>query len=332
MATGGIYIKALPQGTDIIIDSTIKNKTGLFFNSVFVQDLLPKKHSVLIKKDGYYDYKKNLEVKGNEVTKLENVILFKKSIIFEIVTDKTQSPFEQQNNHNTFTIINNNLYYSEIQGNSNLNQAQKKAPILNNITAYGISNSNIIWLGLDGFLYSSNSNGQNTEKLSQIKLEIGGKSSYQLIPANQKIFLKENNKLLLFNQDTKSFQEFYTTIKDLKISPDGQKILYFNDHEILFSLLDANADKIFLNRFSEQINDCYWLNNDYVIFSLENKIIISEIDVRDGINTVNLPQKIYLNNGENMTIDKPKIFLDQQDKKLYILTQDHLLVSEKLIP
>src|SRR3989344_636764 len=85
IATGGIYVKALPQGTDIIIDSKIKNKTRLFSNTIFVQNLLPKQHNVLIKKDGYYDYQKNILVKENEVTKLENVILFKQKIFFDLI-------------------------------------------------------------------------------------------------------------------------------------------------------------------------------------------------------------------------------------------------------
>ena len=54
VTTGGIYVRVLPQGADVIIDSKISNKTGLFSNSVFVQDLLPKQHMVLIKKDGYH--------------------------------------------------------------------------------------------------------------------------------------------------------------------------------------------------------------------------------------------------------------------------------------
>ena len=84
ISTGGIYVRVLPSGADIIINS-VKSKTGFFSNSVFVQNLSPKTHEVLIKKEGYYDYKKELLVKENEVTKLENVILFKKNIVFELL-------------------------------------------------------------------------------------------------------------------------------------------------------------------------------------------------------------------------------------------------------
>ena len=358
VATGGIYVKALPLGANIIIDSKISNKTSILSNYVFVQNLLPKQHSILIKKDGYYDYQKNLAVKENEVTKLEQVVLFKKNIAFETIKDpssgtefttgqegKMKSPFNQQVIQDKYIIKNNNLYYSNIKSNENLSPTQKNTPIIKNIIAYK-TDGNIIWLGLDGFLYSSDLNGlpaqagKNIEKLSQINLKVNKKKSYLLLEFGKNIFLKENNDLLLFDSEAKSFINFYTPIKDLKISPDGQKIIYYNDYEILFSSLNSDiTDKVLLNRFSEKINNCYWLNDDYLIFELENKIIISEIDNRDRINTINLPEKISLADGTLVDFKKPlpdgrqaKIFFDQQDKKLYILSENNLLVSERLLP
>ena len=126
--------------------------------------------------------------------------------------------------------------------------------ILKQILSFEVSDNNIIWLGLNGFLYSSSQNGETTDKLSQTPLKITKNSSYKFTIAFQNIFLRENNKLLLFNRKTKTFETFYGLIKDLKISPNGQKILYYNDNELLYSYLNTdNPEKIFLNRFSEKI-------------------------------------------------------------------------------
>ncbi len=325
--TGGIYVRALPQGVDVIIDSKINNTTSLLYPTVFVQNLLPKQHSILIKKDGYYNYKKNLEVKEKEVIKLEQVILFKEKILFDILTDKTNSPFSKKDPEQLFIIENGDLYK---------NNSEKLEVILKNILSFEVSDNNIIWLGLDGFLYSSSQDGKITNKLSQTPLKITIKSNYKFTIVPQNIFLLENNNLLLFNQKTKIFETFYGLVKDLKISPDGQKILYYNDNEILYSYLNSdNPEKIFLNRFSEKIGDCFWLNDNYLIFDLGNKIIISETDNRDSINTITLSQNLSL---------ADKILFNQQDKKLYILTQNpdskaklttgqsNILVSERLIP
>ena len=323
--TGGIYVRALPLGSDVIVDSKIKNTTSFLSPTVFVQNLLPKQHSILIKKGGYYDYKKNLEVKEKEVVKLEQVILFKEKILFDILTDKTNSPFfslrdisqseTKKDQEQLFIIKNGNLYK---------NSPETSVAILKKVFSFGVSGNNIIWLGLDGFLYSSSQDGKITNKLSQTSLKIINNRAYKFTIISSNVFLKEDNNLLLFNQKTKTFETFYSPVKDLKISPDGQKILYYNDNEILYSYLNSgNPEKIFLNRFSEKIGESFWLNDNYLIFSLGEKIVISEIDNRDSINIITLLQTLS---------PSDKISFNQQDKKLYILTKDTILSSERLIP
>jgi len=272
-ATGGINVRALPQGAEVIVDSKSGGKTSFLSPTVFVQNLLPKKHSILIRKDGYFSYQKTLEVKEKEVTRLDQVILFKEKISFEKLADKTQSPFAKQEQ---FFIKNNNLYQ---------NNNDKSVLITKNIIAFDVYQNNIYWVGKDNLLYKSDFSGTNK---------------------------------------TQVFESFYSPVKNIKISPDGQKILFYNDNEILYSYLNSkNSEKIFLNRFSEKIGDCFWLNDDYLIFNLGEKIVISEIDNRDNLNMVNLSQTL---------LPADKIYLDQQEKKLYISTKDDLLLSEKLIP
>jgi|SRR3989344_2314674 len=315
VTTGGIYVRALPQGADVIVDSKISNRISLLSPTVFVQNLLPKQHSILIKKEGYFDYKKNLKVEEKEVARLERVILFKKDIVFNELTDKTVSPFLKNEEVQYFIIKSGNLYENNIE---------KPTAILKKVLSFKVTNNNIIWLNSDGFLYSSSQDGKTTNKLSQIPLKVDIKNSYKLTIINQNVFLIENNNLLLFNQETKTFETFYGLVKDLKISPDGQKILYYNDNEIMYSYLNSKTpEKIFLNRFSEKIGDCFWLNDNYLIFDLAGKIVISEIDNRDSINTITLAQAIS---------PSDKILFNQEDEKLYILTENNILVSEKLLP
>lgn len=294
VATGGIYVRTFPAADQVIIDSKINRTPGLFANSIFTQSLLPKNHTVSIKKDGYYDYNKTLPVQEKEVTKLENVLLFKKNILFETLANKNESPFLPQNQQDKFFIKNNSLYYSDIPANIEITTIQRNTPVLKNLIAFTISNNNIIWLGTDGLLYKSElaNLSANSVKLILTPLEINKKGSY-------------------------------------KISPDGKNIVYFTNQEIYIFLLSdlttlqqnsGQDKKMLLYKSKENITDCLWLNNDYVIFNTGNKIIISEIDYRGNINMVTLPQ----------TADK--IFFNRQDNKLYILTENTLLSSEKLTP
>jgi len=114
------------------------------------------------------------------------------------------------------------------------------------------------------------------------------------------------------------------------LSPDESKLLFFNDHEISFAETKNPIEKIFLYRFSEKIDDCFWLNNNYLIFNIGNQIKISEIDTRDKINTVELPQQIFLTDDTFFELKNPKIFWDETNKKLYILDQSILFVSEPI--
>lgn len=307
-ATGGIYVRTFPAAEEIIIDSKISKKPGIFNNAVFVQSLLPKEHTIAVKKEGYYDYYKTLEVEEKEVAKLENILLFKKNILFEVVADKTQSPFLPQDK---FVIKNSNLYSVD----------EKSIPVIKGVASFAIQNNNILWLGTDGLLYQSDSTGKNPIKLTLIAIKIIKNGSYKITADGQSVFVNSNANLLILNRKTNSLDGFYNAAKDAKISPDGKNIVYFTDKEIYISAIPNLTDEnTLLYESDDKISDCLWLNNDYIFIVSGDKVIISEIDYRGNINSITLSQ----------TADK--IFFSRTDSKLYVLTQDTLLVSEKLTP
>ena len=326
VATGGIYVRALPQGADIAIDLKVKNKTGIFYQTVFAQNLVPGEHNVSIKKDGYFDYQKTLEVKEKEVTKLENVILFKQNIAFETLPSTVQSPFSGPKQPEKFILKNNNLYYSDILENVGISATIKNTQVLKNVAGFQILNNNILWAGANGLVYNSDASGKLLNAVSKTELAPIVLGSPEFFIFSNKIYLLWNDTLLFIDQEKNESEPVYNPVKNAKISPDNRQILIFNDYEILLYPADSNAsEKIFLNRFSEKINDCFWLNNDYIIYGLENKIEISEIDLRGNMNTVVLPDKLAATGNS-------EIFFNQQEGKLYILTDNTVYVSEKLTP
>ncbi len=337
VATGGIYTRVQPNSVQITIDKSIKNTTGIFSNSIFVQNLLPGNHSVLIKKEGYYDYQKSLQVQEKEVTKLENVTLFSKNIQFEALANTTQFALLNKKPVERFIIVSSNLYYFDnAPENAQLTIVQKNTPIVKNILAFKDSGNSITWLGTDGFLKKSNSDGSNTENINKSQLKVSSKTIYTIEIFSQNIFLKAGSKLLIFNDSSKSFEDFYGLVKDIKVSPDGQKVIYYNDNEIfiyhLQKLPAGETNNALLEKSSTKISDVYWLNNDYIIFSEGNQVVISEIDYRGNINKITLPEKIPLINETYIDSKNPDIFFDQQNKKLYILIDNNLLSSDKILP
>ena len=342
--TGGIYVYAAPEPESILIDNRAAKNTGLFSTAVFAQNLLPGPHSVLITKEGYHDYQKTLEVKEKEVTKLETVTLFKKDIAFQIVpaalataTQPALTAKEQFANlakppTELFIIKNNTLYYADVPENAPLTALQKTTPAIKNIVTHKTVQSAILWLGIDGMLYRSDARGQNTQTVSTTALSINKKKTYKLESLASHIFLQEDRAAFLLNAQTGEFENFYPMVDGMELSPDGQKIAYYNTQELWYWLPKAGVvvQNILLQKTQGAIKNVYWLNNDYLIFSESDTIVISEIDVRGNINTIRLPQTIVL--AEAITIKNPALFFEQQDKKLYLLTQNTLMVSERLVP
>lgn len=84
--TGAFYFKILPKAAEVSIDGKLKKKTDFFFGSVFIENLLPRKYFVEIKKNGYLDWKKNLEIKEKEVTEAKNVFLVPGQLNLELLS------------------------------------------------------------------------------------------------------------------------------------------------------------------------------------------------------------------------------------------------------
>ncbi len=195
------------------------------------------------------------------------------------------------------------------------------APELKNVITLFISNKDIYYLDIAGFVF------KNQERLNLIPFEVKQETKYKIRASNSHILLEENDILYIFDESKKSFQKLFEPIKDLKFSPDSRKMAYFNNYEIWVLFLEKKYDqpqkepgeKLFITRFSERIDNVFWYTNHYLIFNAGDKIKVVEIDDRDRINIVDLTE-----------FKEPKIFW--ANKKLYILSEGNLYTSEELTP
>jgi len=167
---------------------------------------------------------------------------------------------------------------------------------------------------------------KNGEKLTEKSFPIKKELEYKIYVFSDLIFLQEDKNLYLFSSELKCFEKFFESINSIEISPDSKKIFYSSNSEIWVLFLRDNPplyqakEKISLIRLSEKIEDCFWLNSDYLIFKVGNKIKFMEIDKRDRINIIDFVDKFK----------EPKIFWNYINKKLYLLSEGNLFVSEKL--
>ncbi len=83
--TGGLFLKIIPKQAEIYLNGKLTKKTDFFFGSALIENLLPKKYKIEVKKEGYSSWEKSLEIREKEVTEAKNIVLFPKNINFEIL-------------------------------------------------------------------------------------------------------------------------------------------------------------------------------------------------------------------------------------------------------
>jgi len=200
-------------------------------------------------------------------------------------------------------------------------------PVLENLITCSILNESIYYLDASGFLFKTDLSFNQEERLNIIAFPLKEETKYKITISNSRILLEENDILYIFDGNKKSFQKLFEPVKNFKFSPDSQKLVYFNDYEIWVLFLEKKYDQpqkeaeeqLFITRFSEKIDEVFWYTNHYLIFNTGDKIKIAEIDDRDRINIVDL-----------IEFKEPEIFWG--NKKLYILSEENLYVSEELTP
>ena len=82
VATGAFYLKVWPKKAEIYLGSKQKKKTDFFFGSAYIDNLLPKKYEIEVRKKGFHLWRKTLEIEEGRVTELKNIYLIPKDLSF----------------------------------------------------------------------------------------------------------------------------------------------------------------------------------------------------------------------------------------------------------
>ena len=91
--TGAFYFKVVPRSAQVYLEGKQIKRTDFFFGAVLIENLLPKKYEVEIKKDGFYPWRKTLEIKERGVTDAKNIVLVPQNPEFSILTKKAENLF-----------------------------------------------------------------------------------------------------------------------------------------------------------------------------------------------------------------------------------------------
>ena len=244
--------------------------------------------------------------------------------LIKTFSSKTQNIFFDPNNEAVF-------YYQSKGYIFEVNIDKKTDPKLfrkEQVSAFTLSNDSIYSLE-EGNLTRTNIILNTSEVLSMEPFQINAKNQYKLVSMENEVFLIENGKTVyLFNKD-KKFEKLLEAQTQIKYTPYYDRILFVKDNELYLLLLKDTETPffkkayslIFISKFSDNLGDVKWLNGDYFVYTLNNKLNISEIDNRDEINSFSLNQ------------DASKIYFNGNTRKLFALDQNQFLVTEnKVMP
>jgi len=217
---------------------------------------------------------------------------------------------------------------------ADLIQKKISPKLIQDIKSFQILNEEFYYLDNSGFLFKTDFSFSNPEKINKQPFSLEKDLSY---PSEawvidvflDWIFISDGQKIYFFNLESDSFEKFFETNKELKISSDSKKIAYASDYEIWILFLKPelgqpqkeSKEQLFIARFSEKMGEIFFFTDHYLIFNSGGKIKIAEIDDRAIINIVDLAE-----------FESPKIFWNQIYKKLFILSNGNFYSSKMLIP
>jgi len=364
--TGGIYLKVWPQNAEVVIDGKIKKKTNPISGSLFVKNLLPREHSILVKKEGFFSWTKNLKVEPGKVAEAREILLIPKKISlqkiggeisdFLILNGEKILVLKERNNGWEIKklpdeLLINNEYFSK---NAKLvdfsltdtaaeilldvKEGEKQKTFLFDVEKKELKEKNAtetqdFILSQDGFLF------KNGERLNEIPLKVEKDRDYSIKTWNNFVFVfekldKKTYNLYLFNPEKRGFDKILEKFSGWALSPKKTKILFFSPNEVWIFFLSDTAfqpykkagEFSFLLRVSEPIEEAFWLNENYLIFLSKGEIKIAETDDRDKINIWSTNEAFDLQNKIK------KFFPISQKGQIYLLFDSGELFFGKLFP
>ena len=256
--TGAIIIKSVPEDVDIYInDDFFENSNvlnALLTGYVKVENLNSGGYNVKIKKDGYFDWGKNINVNGGYITELKNIVLLKNNYEKNILLDDIEINLNTNNiwsNDGKNKVVyknRNNLNLFDINSNSRSDQIKiianfGNAPFNKNNLDFNLED--IIWSNDDTKIIAKISEDNNflwylinleTKKiydLSFIFNEISEVRNKYNFDFNKSLFYLKNNILYEFDYQKLVSKRILKDVSGFLVH--GDSLYYFKkDSPVLY--------------------------------------------------------------------------------------------------
>lgn len=251
--TGGLFFRIYsPTETSIHLDNKFTKEMGSlsYFNSAFIQNLIPKDYKIKISRDGFQNWEKTLEVESELVTEAHNIVLLPKDTKLSQISDNNDTIkdfYVSLDGKNMAIIGQNNTKQTFIQI-INLDSGQEKKYIASNIPLdlelhnWQINNNKIIFNTKGGgeFIIVDPINEQAGSLYSYLPKQFSSKNISAVSDATRDtlLVLKENI-LYEVNASIKSFKVIGKNITALRVIGNTVYFVSFDDANNKYSLKRA---------------------------------------------------------------------------------------------
>ena len=326
--TGILILKSNPAGASIYLNGELRTEK----TQARIANLLPDDYNIKIEKENFYPWQKTLPIQSRLTTFAENITLFEKNLPVEVVESNSElfnlSPdkikivyLDKKETGDEVWLLNfknykKDLIYriskdsGEIVNLEWSNNGQKILITLNSIggtgqNKYVMLNTQtdevLIYQKLSDFYFTFKGVPINIADASRLP-DLALRSGYSGVVA----VLDKKTKNLKVLEPTTENVLFETTAERAIWSADARKLLYTVDFEIW--IYDFNTSgKTLVSRYSQEIKQLDWVNENYIAILLGNTIKIIELDERDQRNVIDI---IVLDEIKDFSVDptEQKIF------------------------
>ena len=282
--TGALLIETTPKSANLYLnDEATDEDTPIRLNN-----LLPDNYLITLKKEGYFDWKKRLNVNSQETTFAEDITLF-----------RNDSPLEK--------VIDENFDWLSFSPDKTF-------------AVYQLSNFE------QDYLYTINLKNKKTRLLFNNNKKFANPTIDWSKQGDDFIFQTNGESYILSTKNNISQRQFKDTHEKLIWATNQANHLYFQSKNKIFSLnrLTMKSKLVYTLSSKKELID-FIVNGDelFIIEKISNNIVLTKNQLNEMENFV--PKAIELKNGDYKflnSFNQRLAFINKTNKTLYLISDN----------
>jgi len=341
--TGGIFIKSKTPRLSLFLDGEFVKETSYLSGGALLTDITTGTHHLRLEKTGYHPWSVTFRVEPTLVTDLRNILLIPHTIPIATSTPSELSSLRASATTGSFrtlapkeTVSAPNLpapaptpaFSINSTGDLIGKTSTTTLRLLSHINSFEVIDDTVYFIDKNGFFGKLDPISKVITTIGRPGFYLSEKSAtFSPTPIGSLVILDSSGGLFLSDGST-TIQPITGGVRQFELDANGQKMLLRKDQSIDIVWLQDNTfqpfqkagtmEEVFTN--DATIDDADWFFNDnaHIVFRTIDGIFFTDIDPRDGKNTVQLFDK---RSDELVTVpDIPQSIFFRRGKIFYTIS------------